>query len=90
MNMSSMEEKIKKVGEIWVTSQTLSAYFPHDCVVNCKPIEMKLNKNFPVLLKKSKGIKYEIYAKDREDYNVILDRNKNSNAKKENEDETDY
>lgn len=87
MNTNSTEREIKKIGEIWITPQTLKEHFPHDCVVHCEPLEMKINKTFPVFLKKSDGIKYDVYGKNREDYDVVLNKIKNG-IKKENEHES--
>ena len=72
-----MSNCIKKIGECWITPETLSAYVPRDCVVNCEPIDMKIKDNFPALFKPVDNIKYEVYGKDREDYEDAMENVRN-------------
>lgn len=62
---------MKKVGSIFITPETLEVHFPKNCVVNCPPIEMKIN-NFPICLKPVNGIEYEVYAENRKQYDRFL------------------
>lgn len=61
-------KKIKKIGEIWITPETLSKRIPQNCVVDCKVIDMSLQNDFPILLRPINNIKYEIFAQDRQSY----------------------
>lgn len=95
--MSSMERTdVKKVGEVWMTPQTLEKHFPKECVVECTPVSlsaeanvkrkdcvvnvpcMKIGANkqkkFPIRFVRKDGIKYEVYARSREEYEAILQR----------------
>ena len=73
--MSSTDSrKVKKVGEVWITPETLKLRFPKDCIVDCDPVDMSLSREFPILLRPVVGdnVKYEVYAKQREDFDKVL------------------
>jgi hypothetical protein len=65
-----MKKEVKKVGEMWITPETLYNHIPKDCIVDCKVIDMKLNNNFPLLLRPvfNSKVKYEIFAKNKKSY----------------------
>ena len=65
---------VKKVGEVWITPETLKLRFPKDCVIECDPVDMNLSKEFPIVLRPVEGddVKYEVYAKTRRDFDRIL------------------
>ena len=67
------DRKVKKVGEVWITPETLRVRFPKDCVVECDPVDMSLLKEFPIALRPVSGsdIKYEVFAKKREDLDRV-------------------
>ena len=81
-----MKNKIKKVGEIWVTPNTLSVRFPKPCIIeNKKDLTFEnILEEFPILLKKMEGIKYAVYAENRENYNKVINRVKFSKYYYEN------
>ena len=73
--MSSTDDrKVKKVGEVWITPETLKLRFPKDCVVECDPVDLSLSKEFPIVLRPVAGnqAKYEVYAHKREDFDRVL------------------
>jgi hypothetical protein len=76
--MSSTEEKksvkIKKVGEVWLTEETLEKNFPKNCVVNCDVIEMELKSDFPILLRQKSKVHYEVFSTSRERYRNTLNK----------------
>lgn len=74
-----MDERVKKIGDIWVTPETLNIYFPKECVVKCNVIEMKLSENFPILLRKKTKIQYEVFGRKRKDYERVLSKIKEAN-----------
>ena len=62
LNMSTQKKDvIVKVGECWITPETVETHVPKNCVVNCDPIEMNVTSDFPALLKPIDGVKYEVY-----------------------------
>jgi predicted Zn-ribbon and HTH transcriptional regulator len=65
-----MKKEVKKVGEMWITPETLDNHIPKNCIVDCKVIDMKLNNSFPLLLRPviNSKVKYEIFAKSRKAY----------------------
>lgn len=75
-SMTLMEKfvTIKKVGEVWVTEETLEKNFPKDCVVKCEVIDMQLDPDFPILLKQKGEVHYEVYSTSRERYRNTLER----------------
>ncbi len=68
----SKSKKIKKVGEIWMTKKTLERYVPEDCVVNKNSKEINLKNDFPIILRFKSGIKYEVFAENRNKYEIFL------------------
>ena len=68
-----MPEKIKKIGEICVTPETLNLRFPKNCIVNCKTIHMELI-DFPVLLRKKTSVKYEVFGRKKEDIKRAINK----------------
>lgn len=78
LNMNSTDTSknvtIKKVGEVWVTDETLGKNFPKDCVVNCEVIDMQLDPDFPILLKQKGEVHYEVFSTSRERYRNTLNK----------------
>ena len=71
-----MKNKIKKIGEIYVTPKTLSVRFPKPCIIEDKKDLTFDNilEEFPILLKKIEGIKYAVYGESRDVYNKVINK----------------
>jgi len=71
-NTNMMKNTIKKIGDVWCSPKTLENNFPKSCVVNCKVFEMKIPDDLPVLFRKKSSAHYEVFGKNRKDYEEIL------------------
>jgi len=69
-----IKEKVKKIGDVWVTKETLEKTFPKSCVVSCSVMEMKIVKDFPILLRQKSVVHYEVFGKDRDAYNSVFQK----------------
>jgi hypothetical protein len=84
--------KIKKVGELFITPKTLSVRFPKPCIIEDKKDLTFDNilEEFPILLKKMSGIKYAVYAESRNDYDRVINKVKFSQHYYEKKDKVKY
>lgn len=68
--MKNLHLMVKKIGNIWVSKNTISKHFPKDCIVEGEIAEIKMTPHRPFILKKDNNstIKYEIYSDDKNAY----------------------
>ena len=69
-----MSDEIKKICEVWITPETLQKHFPINCIVNCRPIDMTLDPNFPILLRPKGKVHYEVFSNNKENYDILKEK----------------
>jgi hypothetical protein len=75
--LDTMENKIKKIKDVFITPKTLNKNFPKSCVVvGCDSIDIKIDSDddLKFRLRKVDGIRYEVFSTDERHFNIYLQR----------------